>query len=52
MQALLAELVELGRQAWLISEKEKGVRAQINALHEKEEGENPAHDRSSGRTGL
>jgi hypothetical protein len=37
MQTLLAELVELGRQAWLISVQEKAVRAQINALHEKEE---------------
>jgi hypothetical protein len=38
MPALLAELVELGRQAWLISVQEKAVRTQINALHEKEEG--------------
>ena len=45
MQTLLAELVELGRQAWLISVQEKAVRAQINALHEKEE--NPPHRSAS-----
>ena len=36
---LLAELVELGRKAWRISERERAVRAQINALQEIEENQ-------------
>ncbi len=44
MQALLAELVELGRHAWRISLQEKALRAQIIALHQKEEQENPPRD--------
>lgn len=34
---LLAELVELGREAWRISERERAVRAKIKALYEVEE---------------
>ena len=34
---LLAELVELGREAWRISERERAVRAEIEALREIEE---------------
>ena len=34
---LLAELVELGREAWRISERERVVRAEIKALYEAEE---------------
>ena len=34
---LLAELVELGRAAWRISERERAVRAEIEALRETEE---------------
>lgn len=34
---LLAELVELGREAWRISERERAVRAEIEALREYEE---------------
>ena len=34
---LLAELVELGRQAWRITEPERPVRAQIEALREAQE---------------
>jgi hypothetical protein len=34
---LLAELVELGREAWRISERERAVRAEIEALRETEE---------------
>jgi hypothetical protein len=34
---LLAELVELGREAWRISERERAIRAEIEALREIEE---------------
>jgi hypothetical protein len=34
---LLAELVELGREAWRISERERAVRAEIEALRDCEE---------------
>ncbi|MGH3722201.1 MAG: hypothetical protein ACRDRI_25850 [Pseudonocardiaceae bacterium] len=34
---LLAELVELGREAWRISEQERAIRAEIEALREIEE---------------
>lgn len=36
-EALLAELVELGREAWRISERERAIRAKINILREIEE---------------
>jgi hypothetical protein len=36
---LLAELVELGREAWWISERERTVRAQIKALQDIEGNE-------------
>ncbi|MGH3753726.1 MAG: hypothetical protein ACRDRP_13710 [Pseudonocardiaceae bacterium] len=36
---LLAKLVELGREAWWISERERMVRAEIEALREIEENE-------------
>jgi hypothetical protein len=38
LPVLLAELVELGREAWRISERERAVRAAIESL--KETGEN------------
>lgn len=34
---LLAELVELGREAWRISERERAIRAEIEALRDCEE---------------
>lgn len=34
---LLAELVELGREAWRVSERERAVRAEIEALRQNEE---------------
>lgn len=34
---LLAELVELGRQAWRISERERAIRTQIKTLYAIEE---------------
>jgi hypothetical protein len=34
---LLAELVALGREAWRISERERAVRAEIEALRKAEE---------------
>jgi hypothetical protein len=34
---LLAELVELGREAWRINQRERAIRVQINALREIEE---------------
>jgi hypothetical protein len=34
---LLAELVELGREAWRIRQRERAVRAEIEALREIEE---------------
>ncbi|MGH3868480.1 MAG: hypothetical protein ACRDQ4_20635 [Pseudonocardiaceae bacterium] len=34
---LLAELVELGREAWRISERERAIRAEIEDLRESEE---------------
>ncbi|HET9254472.1 MAG TPA: hypothetical protein VFO16_04630 [Pseudonocardiaceae bacterium] len=37
LPVLLAELMELGREAWRISERERAVRAEINALREIEE---------------
>jgi hypothetical protein len=37
LSMLLAELVELGREAWRISERERAVRAQIEILYETEE---------------
>jgi hypothetical protein len=36
---LWAELVELGREAWRIHERERAVRAKIQALQEIEENE-------------
>jgi hypothetical protein len=39
LPTLLAELVELGREAWRISERERAVRAEIGALREIEENE-------------
>lgn len=38
LPVLLAELVELGREAWRISERERAIRAEIESL--KETGEN------------
>jgi hypothetical protein len=37
LPVLLAELVELGREAWRISERERLVRAEIEALRQIEE---------------
>jgi hypothetical protein len=37
LPTLLAELVELGREAWRISERERAVRAEIETLREIEE---------------
>lgn len=37
ISVLLDELVELGREAWRISERERAVRAEIDALREVEE---------------
>ena len=37
LSMLLAELVELGREAWQISERERAVRAEIEVLYEVEE---------------
>jgi hypothetical protein len=37
LSMLLAELVELGREAWRISERERAVRAEIEVLYETEE---------------
>lgn len=37
--ALLDHLIQLGRQAWTISEQERAVRARINTLHEQEDGD-------------
>lgn len=34
---LLAELVELGREAWRVNERERAVRAEIEALRESDE---------------
>jgi hypothetical protein len=39
LQMLLAELVELGRQAWWISERERAIRAQIDTLRAMEENQ-------------
>jgi hypothetical protein len=39
LPVLLAELLELGREAWRITERERAVRAQIEALREAEENE-------------
>jgi len=39
LPTLLAELVELGREAWRIAERERAVRAEINALYELEKNE-------------
>ena len=36
---LLAELVELGREAWRISERERAVRTEIETLREIEENQ-------------
>lgn len=36
---LLAELVELGREAWRIDQRERAVRAEIKALREIEESQ-------------
>jgi hypothetical protein len=36
---LLNELIELGREAWRINQRERAVRAQINALRETEENQ-------------
>jgi hypothetical protein len=45
---LLAELVELGREAWRISERERAVRAEIEALREAEETRFANHRASKG----
>lgn len=37
LSMLLAELVELGREAWRISERERAVRVEIKALREIED---------------
>jgi|SRR4051812_12149123 hypothetical protein len=37
LPVLLAELVELGREAWRIRQRERAVRAEIEALREIEE---------------
>ena len=37
LSVLLAELVELGREAWRIHERERAVRAEIEALRKVEE---------------
>jgi hypothetical protein len=37
LPVLLAELVELGREAWRLSERERAVRAEIEALYAAEE---------------
>jgi hypothetical protein len=37
LPVLLTELVELGREAWRITERERAVRAQIEALREAQE---------------
>jgi hypothetical protein len=39
LPVLLAELVELGREAWRITERERAVRAQIEALRQAKENE-------------
>ena len=39
LPTLLAELVELGREAWRISERERAIRAEIEALREIEENQ-------------
>jgi hypothetical protein len=39
LSLLRAELVELGREAWRISERERAVRAEIEALQEIEENQ-------------
>lgn len=39
LPVLLTELVELGREAWRISERERAVRAEIEALREIEEND-------------
>ncbi|MGH3773822.1 MAG: hypothetical protein ACRDRW_20930 [Pseudonocardiaceae bacterium] len=39
LPTLLAELVELGREAWRISEQERAIRAAIEALRETEENQ-------------
>jgi len=36
---LLADLVELGRESWRITERERAIRAQIEALRELEENQ-------------
>jgi hypothetical protein len=36
---LLAELVELGRESWRITELERAIRVQIEALRELEENQ-------------
>ena len=43
LPVLLAELVELGREAWRISERERAVRAEIDTLREIEESQRPDH---------
>ena len=45
---LLTELVELGREAWRISERERAVRAEIEALREIEEIQIPSLQASDG----
>jgi hypothetical protein len=39
LPVLLAELVELGREAWRISERERAIRAEIESLKETRENE-------------
>jgi hypothetical protein len=39
LPVLLAELVELGREAWRISERERAIRAEIENLKEARENE-------------
>ena len=45
---LLAELVELGREAWRISERERAIRAEIETLREREEIQVLNHQASDG----
>jgi len=47
---LLAELVELGREAWRISERERAVRAEIETLREIDEESRFSHHRAPDGT--
>ena len=39
LPVLRAELVELGREAWRITERERAVRSEISSLQEAEEND-------------